>query len=89
MTRQNLKTPLIALAVVLSSCAYSRGSKAPKDVKVYEFHPDSSWCRSQWCEGKSGFVRAQAKEVIPATRARGMVAMTPEDFARVLEACPK
>lgn len=89
MTLQSLKTLSIALAVALSSCAFSKGAKPPKDIKAYEFHPDNSWCKSEWCQGKTGFVRAQAREVIAPERARGMVGMTPEDFTRLLEACPK
>jgi hypothetical protein len=81
--------PLIVLALSLSNCAYSLGSRAPKNVKVYVFYPDSSWCKQDWCQGKSGFVRSQAQEVIPVSKAKGMIAMTPDDFSRVLEACPK
>lgn len=89
MTLQNWKMLSIVIVALLSSCAYSLGSRAPKDVKIYVFYPDSSWCKAEWCQGKSGFVRAQAREVVPVSKARGWVAMSPDDFSRVLEGCPK
>lgn len=89
MTLLSLKTLSISLVVVLSNCAFSMGPKAPKDIKIYEFNSDAKWCRSEWCAGKSGFVRAQAKQVIAPKDANGFIGMTPEDFSRVLEACPK
>jgi hypothetical protein len=89
VTLQSLKMLSIVLVVALSSCAFSMGPKAPKDVKIYEFHPGTKWCRSEWCQGKTGFVRAQAKVVIPATNAEGFIAMTPEDFGRIIESCPR
>jgi hypothetical protein len=89
VTHLNLKMLLIAIVVLLSNCAYSNGAKAPKDIKIYAFYPDDSWCQSSWCDGRSGFVRAQAKEVVPVSKAKGWIGMSPDDFSRLLEACPK
>lgn len=78
------------LIVAVSSCAYARGSRPPRDIKVYSIQPDDSFCNpmDSWCMGKSGLVRKQAKEVKPFEESEGYLALSPEDFQRIISTCP-
>jgi len=80
---------LVALALLISSCCHSLGSRPPRDIRVYAVYADDSYCDASWCQGKIGLVRKQAKEVIPFRDANGYIAVSPEDFKRVLDKCPK
>lgn len=73
----------------ITSFAFSWGSRPPRDIKVYSVQPDDSYCqpREPWCDGKHGLVRKQDKEVIDFQK--GWIAMSPEDFTRVIETCPR
>jgi hypothetical protein len=42
----------------------------------------------EWCRGKSGLVRKQAKEVKSFEDAADYIALSPEDFQRVISTCP-
>lgn len=89
MTHQNLKMLSIVLVVSLSSCAHAFGGKAPKDIKVYSSQPNDSFCKEPWCNGASGAVRVQAKEVKEYSETKNWIMMTSSDFERILEACPR
>jgi len=86
-----LKTLSIVAAVALSNCAFSRGAKPPRDIKVYDFENNSEWCQQEWCAGKYGFIRSQDREIINiwSRKANTIVGVTESDFKRLLEACPK
>lgn len=91
MIQAALKTLSITLAVSLSNCAFSRGAKPPRDIKVYDFENSDSWCNAEWCAGKYGFIRSQDKEIVNiwSNKANSMVGITESDFQRLLEACPR
>ena len=78
------------ISALISSCAYGKGSRPPRDIKVYSIQPDNSFCNpvDEWCRGKSGLVRKQAKEVKSFEDAADYIALSPEDFQRVISTCP-
>lgn len=80
---------LLTASLLLSSCCHSMGSRPPRDIEVYSIKPNSSYCDGAWCQGKVGLVRKQAHEVLPFSQAEDYLAVSPEDFKRVLDRCPK
>lgn len=86
-----LKTLLIAGVSLLASCVSAKGSKPPRDIKVYSIQPDVSYCNPEaaWCQGKVGLVRKQAYEVLPFVDSKGYYAVSPEDFLLLIQTCPR
>ena len=78
-------------STVLLSCAHAGGGRPPRDVKVYVIYGDTSYCNpvEPWCQGKVGLVRRQAQQVIPFEEANEYFALTPDDFNKVIQGCPK
>lgn len=76
-------------SLLVSSCAHSNASRPPRDIKVYKIYSDNRFCDAAWCQGKTGLVRKQDKEVKPFSESNDYIAVSPEDFKRILDRCPK
>lgn len=81
----------VFLIVVLTSCSsFAHGSRPPQDIKVYSIQPTNDFCSpvEPWCQGKTGLVRKQSKEVKSFIDSADFLAISPADFKQILNNCP-
>jgi hypothetical protein len=82
----------VCLIVALTSCSsFAKGSRPPRDIKVYSIQPTQDFCDpvEPWCQGKVGLVRKQSKEVKSFESSADYLALSPEDFQRIIQTCPQ
>jgi outer membrane biogenesis lipoprotein LolB len=92
VTLQNWKRFLTVVAsLLLISCASAKGSRPPKDIKVYTIQTKDDYCQpvQEWCRGKIGLVRKQAKEVKSFQSSDDFIAISPSDFQLIINSCPR
>lgn len=81
----------IIFLLALANCAsYAHGARPPRDIKVYSIQSTNDYCNpvEQWCQNKVGLVRKQDKEVLPFNQSDDYLALSPQDFQKIISSCP-
>lgn len=87
-----------ALSYLSASCVTKPGDlvQIPEvSVSLYTIQPNDDLCpvdetgmKASWCAGKSGLFRPKDKQFLSLGESKGYIAMSFEDFLKLLGSCP-
>jgi hypothetical protein len=90
-----MKSVSLFACMLLCSCAWGFGGRKPQGVSLYSVQPDgAAACPvkngefEEWCGGEEGLYRPSAKDHLTFTEGKNYIAVSPEDFNKIIKSCP-